>query len=595
MKQFGNRQGHGRNLALAIVIAAVTWCSTAAAQARQIRVCSQGCAYQQPADGLAAARDGDTVLLGPGVYAGGFAVGKNITMIGAGARQTTITGGGPVITIGKADAKTEPVVTLRALAITGGHTHSLQGMTYKADGGGIWIPPSAGGGVGATVTLSDSVIRGNTAAPSSSVDAGSGFPCSDTSNCQFAQAGGGGIDSWGNLTVIGSTISDNVAGGPVTSDADGAGIYGQQGTITVEHSQITRNRALVGPPAGRFAEGAGIMFDTFFSGGCAAPAPACRVEISDSIVSDNRSTLTSNLPAFAAGKLIGTGVNAGGIHVGDGIATTVVNSEIADNTASSINLTGEATAIDAAMLVGDSPLTMHNVRISGNATLNQIATSADIGPGGSTLELDGPGTLSGLSLVHNVSRETSPTGAAADTGALAVFNFNGDPQPVTISNSLIADNRAAAASSTGSATVQGAGVFNNSLLTLNGVAVLGNLATATAPSGSAQGGGIWNGIDLSGPPVELTLSHSSIVGNALVGTRGVTLVGGGIYTTAPVTLDHTLIALNRPNGCSGCALASPAARGARMAPVHTRRSPGRSSLRGRSSSWHGNRPAASVS
>ena len=294
------------------------------------------------------------------------------------------------------------------------------------------------------------------------------------------------------------------------------------------------------------------MFDTFSSGGCVAPAPACSVIVHNSTVSDNRSQLTTNLQAFAQGALIGTGVNAGGIHIGDGIATTVVNSSIVDNTATADNAAGEATAIDAAMLVGDSPLTMHNVRISGNQTLNTVGTSADIGPGGSTLELDGPGDLSNIAVVHNASSETSVGGLASDAGALAVFNFSGDPELVTVRNSVIGGNVAEADSSTGQATVQGSGVFNNSLLTLDGVAVDGNVGRANGQGGVAQGGGIWNGVDLSGPPVQLTLARSSVLGNTLIAGPGIQREGGGLYTTSPVTLDHSVIALNRPDQCVGC-------------------------------------------
>lgn len=547
-----------RTIAAGVATTAAALCCAATAQATQFSVCASGCAYGQPADAVSAASDGDTVALGPGNYAGGFAVDKSITVTGAGPGLTTIRGGGPVVTVGLYGAAIEPTVTLRGLTIAGGLTSSSAGQENVALGGGVWIPPSADGGVGATVTIADSAITGNTVAPSASVDAGADLPCSDTSDCLFALAGGGGIDSWGDLTVEHSVISDNTATGPATSDADGAGIYGQQGMLSVQASVITRNRAIAGPTAGRYAEGAGIMFDTFFSGGCAAPAPACSVDIRDSTVSGNDSALTTNLPAFAKGTLIGTGVNAGGIHIGDGIPTSVLRSTIAGNTATAENSAGEATAIDAAMLVGDSPLSMQGVRVSGNRTLNTVATSTDIGPGGSTVELDGPGKLTNVALVHNLCSETSASGLAADTGALAVFNFSGDPRLVTVRDSVISGNVAEADSANGQAIVQGSGVFNNSLLAMNTVAVSGNIARATAPGGTAQGGGIWNGANLSGPPVQLTLTASIVVGNALTASPGIDRQGGGLYTTSPVTLDHAVIASNRPDQCVGCSIATQA-------------------------------------
>ena len=535
------------------IAAAVGLLATAAsAHAQRVTVCAHGCAYREPAAAVAAARDGDLVSLGPGSYTGGFTIDKNVTVAGAGHALTTIRGGGPVITIGVFKATTEPVVTLRGLTITGGLTRASEGSDYLALGGGLWIPPSAHWGVGATVTVADSDITANTVAPRASIDAGAGVPCSDTSDCRFAQAGGGGIDSWGDLTVDHSLVSDNAATGPVTSDADGAGIYGQQGTLTIDSSTVAGNHSTAEPPDGRFAEGAGIMFDTTFSPGKCPSAGRCRVVIRHSDVSDNRSSLATSLPAFAKGQLIATGVNAGGIHIGDDIPVALLDSDIVDNTATSDNPTGEATAIDAAMIVGDSPLTMRNALISGNETSSTVATSADIGPGGATLELDGPGMLTRVTLLDNLSTETSSSGPAGVTGALAVFNFSGDPRLVIVRRSVITGNVAEADSSTGTATAQGGGVFNNSLLTMKGVLVARNLARADSPRGVAQGGGIWNGVDLSGPPVRLTLQHSAVVDNALVAPAGSKRQGGGLYTTSPVTLERTLIAGNQPDQCAGC-------------------------------------------
>src|SRR5215475_8149493 len=50
---------------------------------------------------LAAAHDGDTVQLGPGVYKGGVTIDASINLVGAGANRTIIKGGGPVVTIGE--------------------------------------------------------------------------------------------------------------------------------------------------------------------------------------------------------------------------------------------------------------------------------------------------------------------------------------------------------------------------------------------------------------------------------------------------------------------------------------------------------------
>jgi len=123
-----------------------------------------------------AAHDGDSIVISAGVFAGGITVNKSVRIVGAGARHTTIRGGGPVVTIGRFGAVHEPTVSIRGVTITGGVTHSSalsSEVTGQAGvlalGGGVEIPPAAQFADGATVTIRDSVIKGNRAAPNASV------------------------------------------------------------------------------------------------------------------------------------------------------------------------------------------------------------------------------------------------------------------------------------------------------------------------------------------------------------------------------------------------------------------------------------------
>ena len=99
---------------------------------------------------------------------------------------------------------------------------------------------------------------------------------------------------------------------------------------------------------------------------------------------------------------------------------------------------------------------------------------------------------------------------------------------------------------------QGGGVYNNSLLDLRRVVVGANLAKATGASGAAEGGGIWNGVAITGPPVTLTLTDSLVSHNAATGSAGIERRGGGLFTTEPVSLTRTRIAGNAPEQCLGC-------------------------------------------
>ena len=90
--------------------------------------------------------------------------------------------------------------------------------------------------------------------------------------------------------------------------------------------------------------------------------------------------------------------------------------------------------------------------------------------------------------------------------------------------------------------------------TLRNTTVSGNSADTTGLSGFARGGGIFD-IDESpdGPSGgPLTLINSSVTGNALSGSAGTSLLGGGIYSTNPVFLTNSLIANNVPDECFGC-------------------------------------------
>jgi hypothetical protein len=544
-----------RRIAIAVLVLMLTGAASAAA--KTLHVCAHGCAYRQVAGAVAAAHDGDSVNVADGIYHGGFAITMSLTLNGAGAARTTIKGGGPVITVGTLDGSTEPTVRIRDVTITGGVTHSAFGGTVEALGGGVFVPPAADGAALTTLTITGSAITGNVAAPTSTVVSPHGASCGPIGICPFAHAGGGGIDSWGNLTLRHSLVSGNQASGPLTSDANGGGIYSQDGRLTVDHTMVTRNRALAGIPDGRFAEGAGIMVDTFFSpdGTCVAPRPLCRFVLRDSVVKGNASRLTTNLPLFASDGNFILLANGGGVHVGDNIPTIVERSAISHNAAISRDPLGEAGSIDAGMIVGASPLAMRDSEVNRNLTKTTALTVADVAPVGSALEVDGSGTIVNTKIDRNVATTFSPHGTASTDGALSVL----DTDLLTVKNSTISKNVTLARSDTGSASVLGGAVFNNTALVLDHVGVIGNTARATGPHGTAQGGGIWNGNLIAGPPA-LTLKNVRVVGNALKASSGIPRHGGGMFTTFPVARMNAVIAGNRPDQCVGCALTVAVAR-----------------------------------
>jgi hypothetical protein len=510
------------------------------------------------------AQDGDTITVGPGTFAGGVTIPASVHLQGAGPASTVIRGGGPVLTIGTFGAPAEPTVSISGVTITGGVTRSSPESVpffgvdgVWAAGGGVEIPPDASLLSGATVTISDSVITGNHADPSATLPSGIPCPGFPGDQCPFGAAVGGGIDSWGDLTLVNSTVSRNTVGAaaglpPLSSDNDGAGITSDQGSLTLAGTTVTGNQAVAAAPNGRFAEGGGIYLGLGGSGGGV-------LTVNHSAISGNTASLTSDLPSSFGGQVIDLQANDAGIHVDDGNAIAIENSAITGNLATGSDLAGEGESIDAAMSTGDSTLAIGNTVISGNTSLSKSGTTADVGPGGDAIEVDGGGTITNTAITGNVSAIVSPGGAAAVVGALGVYNFTNDPKLLTVRDSTISGNTLSAATTTGQATVQGAGIFNNSLLELTGDTVSNNTGTASGPAGTAAGGGIWNGVDLSGPPVQLTLVRTAVTRNALSAGPGIMVQGGGLFTTLPVTLTSSVIAGNVPDQCSGCTRSAAAA------------------------------------
>src|SRR5262245_3643116 len=292
------------SLALAVAVAtalgsapgfAVQRPAAAAPNASPGRLCvggGPGC-YATIQAAVDAAHRGDTIAVEPGTFAGGVTIDVSIRLVGAGAGRTIISGGGPVLTIGEFGASDEPTVSIDGVTITGGVTRSSPESTpftgqegVFAAGGGVEIPPNADFSGGATVTIANSVISGNRVAPTDTVPGDADCPGGD--KCPFAFAGGGGIDSWGTLTLSNTTVSNNRIGSAsglstIASDADGGAIT-SFGPLAISGSVIHGNQASATGPSARFAEGGAVMA---FGG---------TLKVTDSSVTANSAALAASLP-----------------------------------------------------------------------------------------------------------------------------------------------------------------------------------------------------------------------------------------------------------------------------------------------------------
>jgi hypothetical protein len=511
------------------------------AGAATVTVCPSGCQFTQIGPAIAAASPGDTITVAAGTYSGGFTIDKTLKLAGAGRGSTIISGGGPVVTIGTFGAASEPTVSITGVTITGGVTHSSPVSVpftghedVIAAGGGIEIPPNAGFSGGATVTIANSVITGNRVAPTATVP--SGLACPGGSICPYAGASGGGIDSWGTVRLTSTTVSDNQVGGPVASDADAGGIEIERGSLTLQGSTVTGNRAVASAPNGRFADTGGILaqFGTTLT-------------VAGSLVSGNTAQLSTAFP-----NSVQTNALAGGIHIqGDdscaspssGCAVaTIRDSTFSGNSVTARNSIGDAVSFcggicdDGSLVLRDSAVSTNHVTatVPAGSTAGASADSAGVGTGGVE-------SINDTQITGNTVTANAPDGvAAASSGG----GSTGNSTVSTISDSLISGNHVTATTTSGSASVQGAGFSNGAVLDVRGTTVGGNAGTASGPSGSAQGGGIIN-------DGTLTLNDSTIVHNSLSGTTGITIQGGGLFTAVPVTLKDSNITGNTPDNCFG--------------------------------------------
>ncbi len=495
------------------------------------------------------AQNGDTIRIARGTFAGGVTIDRSVNLVGTAARTTTISGGGPVLTIGS--PSTSPTVTLAHLTISDGDTTTDPqapncGPDVPTCGPGYTTATALGGGIeafqGTRVTILDSAITGNRAVPVRSVPSVKAV-CPGDVPCPASFGGAAGIDDWGTMSLIGTTVGNNHA---AADQSDGGGIAVESGaSLSLEASRVTGNSASAAAPTGRFAAGGGIFVD---GGGS--------LTVDRSSISANISSLANSIPTPYPDQVGATddeNAQTGGVFLSDGSTATIRHSTLDGNTVVANTPLGQGIAADAALCAcGDVPLTIANSRIDGNTLTENVFSSDANGPSGpSTLEADANATITNTGIAGNTATVTAPTSDAAAIGAVGFF-FGGTVTP-TMTNTAITDNRSIANAPQGSATVQGAGISNNGPLVLTNDRISANTASANGQSGFVQGAGIWNGLLFGGPTSPLTLQNTSVMGNALSGGPGITLQGAGIYTPGfPITLTNSVVSRNTPDQCDGC-------------------------------------------
>jgi hypothetical protein len=537
-----------RNLILLACVVAALAAAATGRSASTLCVGGPQC-YATVQAAVNAAHDGETVRVGPGTFAGGITITKSINLVGVAAAGSSISGGGPVVTIGSPTAA--PTVTLANLTVTGGVTTANPqaprcGPDVPRCGPGYADATALGGGIEAfqrtTVTISHSVITGNRAVPALSTPSVKAV-CPGPAPCPASFGDAAGIDNWGTMTIVDSTVSDNYA---AAVQSDGGGIVSEQGSsLTLLNSRVTGNSANAVGAFGRFVQAGGILVDH-----------DATLTVDGSNIDGNSANLTSSIPhpyPLQDGGTDQTNAFSGGIHMNDRAVATIRNSTLNGNSITVGNPFGEPFGGDAAMCAcGSATVTLENTQVKGNDVTFNVLDTAGSGPDGpSAFEADSDAAIENVQFTGNATSITALNGDAGALGAV-MFLFGGE-NPPTIGDSSISDNVATATAPHGAATVQGVGLVNNGLLTLTHVDVERNHGIAKGLSGSALGGGIWNGVLFGGPDSPLTLVDSQVKNNVLEGSPGVSLQGGGIFTLGfPLTLTGGSVKHNTPDDCVGC-------------------------------------------
>jgi predicted outer membrane repeat protein len=441
--------------------------------------------------------------------AGPLDVTQNVSIMGPGAVNLTVDGGG-VSTVFFVFA---PGMAVHISGLTIAHGAA---STPLADGGGLanhagtlYVTSCAftnnaanlGGG------LSDWPAAGDTA-------------ISNISSCTFtantATFGGGAIyENTGAVTVKGNSIL-------LTNSANyGGGIYLDGGKVTVSSSTLATNTAVT-------------------AGGAAFSSPGATLTVS-------QATISSNTAGNAAVSGVGGGIaNGGSLTVGSSTLLTntgigggggIYNATGAHLKATGDNFKGNTAGSYALGVSGDGGAIDNSGSVSiGTSTF--LSNNADLGGGGAIAEF-GAG---GLTVAY-----TTFSGNYSDYGGGAIVNHSSGP--VLVQYSTLAGNN------TGPSLNGGGAAFNSGRMTFfadtlsgnssgnNGGAILNRAGTLfvsnttlAGNTAAALGGGIYN--EPSGATAGVAwVSNATIAGNAAA-------TGGGIYNISTLHTCDTIDATN---------------------------------------------------
>jgi CSLREA domain-containing protein len=420
-------------------------------------------------DAIKYSASGDKVVVPADTYTltmGALAIAHNLTISGAGANSTTVSGNnaGGVFTV--AAGKT---VSISALTITGGK------LTGAGNGAGI--------NDSGNLTLTGVVVTGNKVeSVSGGIPAGGGIEIAAgnvtlgntqvTNNQAVTDSGGGipegaGIDDSGGgyVSISDSQITSNTvsiaSGGGVP---EGAGIHdGSAGTMAIADTEISQNTAT--GPAGSAPAGGGLAND------------------GSGVVTVTGSTLTGNTATATSNAVPG----GGGIATFNG-SVSISNTTISFNTAISVAGGGAAVAEGGGVLAAGQ-LDLTDSTLTGNSANGSTDGTAE----GGGLVAQGATSVSNTTIIANTASATG-TGSAHGGGVFASTS-----QPVRVLNATV-DANSAAGPPAGSAGGNFFAVGSTTAVAVENTIVSAGVATTNRDCGGSgtlmsQGNNLESGTD----------------------------------------------------------------------------------------------------
>jgi len=473
--------------------------------------CPSNCSLRQAI--LAAGAGGTVSLLPPapsGTYTltlGPLALAADVSIVGAGAGSTSVSGGGAVQLLTVASGTH---VTIAGLTLT----HGLAAGSGSSGGEGGAIASSG------ALTLSSVNLERNVAA--------GGVPTENT----FGGGGGSGgaISNRGLLTILGGTLAENSSNGgsskfgiettKFAGSNGSAGAINNRGTLVVKGARFTGNVAQAGSAGSEFPSSGG-------QGGALLNSGSARVE---------ESALESN------GANAGTSDSARGGAIDNLGALRIEQSTLSANVAAgSGTARGEGGAIESggALTIDRSTLTFNSAQGTGSEG-GAIQAFSAVTVNASTLSGNNAG--SGGAIENDSSLEATNTTIAANRATSeggGILNF----ASVDLANVTLAGNSAAAGKG-GNIANFGASVLLHDTVVAQGVVTGGTGGENCAGSGFiSQGYNLEdrNQCELSGPGDLVNASNPFAGGLA---------ANGGPAETIALSAGGPAIDAGDPGGCT---------------------------------------------